>query len=237
MEKVTLNSEIPESVGEFHLDNKEYMQYLYLPIKMGGKGGVCLEQRLWFLRRMIDAALLFENRYLSVSELHKKYVYLTIKQTVIPKGLTQNRPGWHSDGFGTNDVNYVWYDKLPTEFMIGAFEVSTDDAQSMKDFEAIELNANRQIIRNFIDHGDRHPTPADFIQPKPFHLYRLTQNHVHRTVRSDCDQVRMFVKITLSDHVYAQEGNSHNYSIAYHWTLSPRKTERNQPHVQNESNS
>lgn len=218
MQTITLHSTVPESLGEFHVHNKEYCQYLYLPIKMADGFDIVLEPRLKFLENMIYAAIDHECYHKSLDWITGKYIYLTVKQTLVPKGLDQNRPGWHSDGFGTNDVQFIWFNKWPTEFLIGDYEVSKDDIMSMEEMKCHE--------DGYYLHGRQPP----LYEPPPFHLYRIDQNNIHRTVPAPETGVRLFVKITISEHRYAQEGNSHNYNMNYDWTMAPRKTDRNQPH-------
>ncbi|MCE7039270.1 hypothetical protein [Dyadobacter sp. CY312] len=228
METITLHSTVPESLGEFHLSNKEYCQYLYYPIKLAGSFILEMEPRLQFLNHLVTSALLNENKGKDFDWLKKQYVYLTVKQTLVPKGIDQNRPGFHSDGFGTNDVQYIWFDKFPTEFMIGNYTVPVDDVESMREFEKFGnwISAMRK------SDGTWHQKEKNgfFHQPSPFHLYRIDQNHIHRTVPAPETDVRLFVKLTISEHRYAQEGNSHNYGLNYDWEMTHRKTDRNQPH-------
>lgn len=224
-DKIKLNSTIPQHIGRFEPTNKEYMQFLYLPIKFLNDGNLYLEPRLEFLRSMVEVASCDIYRELGSRFYTHTYCYLTVKQTLVPKGLDQNRPGWHSDGFGTSDVQYIFFDKWPTEFMIGNFEVSADDAKSMEDFDRIGKKLLAQSNRIVLD-----PIEGYFHQPNPFYLYRIDQNHIHRTVPAPENGVRMFVKITFSEHKYAQGGNSHNYEVHYDWSLSERSIDRNQPH-------
>ncbi|MBZ5864318.1 hypothetical protein LAG72_24625, partial [Escherichia coli] len=46
------------------------------------------------------------------------FVYLSVKILHVTPDAPGNRPGWHSDGFLTNDLNYIWADRNPTEFFI-----------------------------------------------------------------------------------------------------------------------
>ena len=227
-ETVRLISSEPKSVGVFQLTSKEYCQYLYLPIKMAGSFNIVIEPRLRFLTNMVAEVIAQESQRTSLFSLCEKYIYLTIKQTFIAKEAHHNRPGWHSDGFGTYDVQYIWFDKFPTEFMIGEFNVSSDDTESMADFQRYSEN---MVLNN---RGFRLPGPGSYFhQPDPFHLYFIDQNNIHRTTPATEDGVRTFIKITVSSHIYAQEGNSVNYDLDYSWDLAPRYIDRNQPHAKN----
>ena len=46
----------------------------------------------------------------------ENYVYLTAKTLWVSPENPGNRPGWHSDGFMTDDLNYVWSDRDGTLF-------------------------------------------------------------------------------------------------------------------------
>ncbi len=221
MPKFTLESKIPESLGVFPSPTKEYMQYLYYPCLFPSTH-LILEPRLQSFSPMVNAAL---AQFRSKRMWDNVYVYLTVKQTFVPKDIHQNRPGWHADGFGTNDVQYIWFDKFPTEFMIGSFDVDADDIVSMLDMEAhakkIEWAMSGDIKGDF----------GGFFYPEPFQLYEIDANHIHRTTPATESGSRMFVKITISEHQYAQEGNSVNYHTNYQWDFAPRKAVRNQPHI------
>lgn len=222
MDKIKLSSNGPIVIKEFFLPDTEFCQYLYLPVVMQGTRQLILEERLRYLEPMIMTAISFHEQTLSGAFDH--YVYLTIKRTFVPKDIHQNRPGWHSDGFGTDDVQYIWYDKTPTEFMVGDFEVSTDDVQSMLDMEFFA-----QKIAWF-QSGHIKEYSGTFMRPDPYLLLRIDQHDIHRTTPALTSGPRTFIKITISKHIYAQEGNSHNYGIDYDWKLARRDIARNQPH-------
>lgn len=209
-----LKSSLPLNIGEWHFDRFEYMQYLYLPIKLPGETFL-LEPRISFLSDMVNAAIKAEIILRgSVTWVEDSYLYLTLKQTFVPAEIHHNRPGWHADGFGTEDSQYIWFDKWPTEFLIGEIPVRNDDFDSMVDMCIYE---------------DRHPSSV--ASPDCFYLYRIDQNHVHRTIPAPEDGVRMFIKLTFSKNIYAQKGNSINYGLDYKWDMSQRSLERNQPHL------
>ena len=71
------------------------------------------------------------------------YAYLTC-HNLYQCGKPFNRPGWHIDGFGTDDVNYIWSNKQPTVFNHGPFSLSDDDKQSM-----IDMNNQAKEENNF----------------------------------------------------------------------------------------
>ena len=63
------------------------------------------------------------------------HIYVTARRGYATPGNPLNRPGWHSDGFGTSDVNYVWTDRYPTLFAEQPFEqISADHVDSVRQF-------------------------------------------------------------------------------------------------------
>lgn len=124
----------PKNLGYINVDHSEMMFWQYCPI---GRPGDTLGQVLWqtpenllAFHPLIAAAFVGENNNPT-----KRYVYLTAKTVWVSPPNIGNRPGWHIDGIGTTDVNYIWYDRAPTEFIEGRFDISDDCATSMEDME------------------------------------------------------------------------------------------------------
>lgn len=221
METIILNSQKPVSLGKFILTNKEYMQYLYLPIYFPEfPNDIYGDPRVAFLVPLIEVAAEDFRDKVGEKSFVEHYLYITVKQTFVAKDTHHNRPGFHSDGFQTEDVQYIYFDKFPTEFLIGEYEVPDHDDLSMEAFNEYARIAHKK--------GEKDA----FFLPEPFHLYRIDKNNIHRTTPATSDGVRTFVKITFSRHRYAQEGNSYNYEAPdYNWDLKPRSVDRNQPHA------
>lgn len=216
-----LQSEEPGFNRRFFLDNprKEMAYYLYLPIKMGGNPSLTphLPERLRFLEQIYWTCTL---DWVTTTHYNLKdwYIYLTYKRMFVEPGSPGNRPGWHIDGWGSGgtytagDTNYVWADMNPTEYAVQHFRnISTDDAQSMKDIT---------------DQVDEHSIHV-------YHdctIHRLNQKVVHRVNPVVFPGVRTFIKFTFSQHRLAREGNSHNYLLDYDWYMYGRSMERNLDH-------
>jgi hypothetical protein len=141
--------------------------------------------------------------------LDDQYVYLTAK-TLWVSGDNANRPGWHSDGFGADDRNYVWYDRAPTEFMADSFTLPDDCADSMAIME--QRAAHAEILTYPVKH-----------------LLRLTPSVIHRAPVGVAPGLRTFVKVSISPHRYNLAGNSVNHALGERWALLPRLPERNHP--------
>lgn len=135
-----------------------------------------------------------------------KYVYLTVRRMY---GVN-NREGWHTDGFGTDDINFIWYDSCPTEFDVGEFSLTRDHQKSMQEM------------------GEQHNPNNLKVYPER-HVIQLTQSNVHRVCPEPFQGLRTFVKISVSDSKYNLLGNSVNPLLQYDWEYVPRQKERNHP--------
>lgn len=139
------------------------------------------------------------------------YVYLTAKHLFTGPSCSWNRPGWHIDGFGTDDINFLWSDSYPTEFCVNQeFELSEDHCISM---EQMTEQAKAENIKTY---------PINT-------LLKLDNTIVHRVAQPTEEGFRTFVKISISKNKYNRVGNAHNYMINYDWDLVERSGERNDP--------
>lgn len=201
----------PKVIGKFILECPEMMAYLYLPIKMRGKAydWKHLPARLRWTKPLIREVFNQEGLLL-----HDKYVYLTAKHLYASPDNPVNRPGWHSDGFGTNDINYIWSDVHPTVFAVQKFQNISDDHElSMKQM-------TEQV------------SPLGLTQYGEDSLLRLDQYSIHRAPIIDQGCMRTFVKISISPFKYNLKGNSHNYKMDYDWGMYERSEVRNDPHAE-----
>ena len=144
-----------------------------------------------------------------MERLWDQYVYLTAKTLWVSGDYIGNRPGWHSDGFGTNDLNYIWYDRAPTEFLDADFDLPDDCA------DAMEQMANHALGRVPVLYPDKH-------------LLRLDPSVIHRSPVDFEAGMRTFVKVSVSPDRYDLVGNSVNHALPA-WPLTARKAERNHP--------
>jgi hypothetical protein len=190
----------------------EMMFYMYLPVKMAGSRNCCeYPENLNYMTPlfwMVEDYLKFEQSELDYDE---HYIYATAKTMYVEGNFSGNRPGWHTDGFGSNgDLNFIWYDKNPTEFAIQEFgDISSDDKQSMID---IENQIKPECIKTY-------PCKT---------LLMLDEGIVHRVNPVIESGIRTFIKISVSKNKFNLKGNSHNYLFDYDWNMADRQTERNQ---------
>jgi len=113
----------PKLTSEHKIICEEMMFYMYLPIKMKHQNYTTVHDRLKIFTKLIDRAILNE---MNITSLWEKYIYLTAKHIHVTPEYPGNRPGYHADGFGTEDINYIWTDKYPTVFCIQDFDLVDD---------------------------------------------------------------------------------------------------------------
>lgn len=178
----------------------------YLPIKMSNIENlgrdIKIPQNLLWITPLVD--LIIND----IEEEH--YLYLTVKHIYVVPNNMGNRPGWHSDGFKTNDLNYIWTDKFSTEFCIKEFNITDDCEISMIEMQQ-QVNKDNIIVYNEKS------------------LLKLDQYNIHRSPEIGSGY-RTFIKLSLSTERYNLQGNAHNYLFDYHWKMKKRMIERNHPH-------
>lgn len=193
----------PDEVGDFSdLEAPEMMYYLYYPIKDINDFHLSIPHNLEWLKPMIRAVLRNSKNWLD------RYVYVTCKHYYVEPGSYGNRPGWHGDGFGTDDVNYVWCNISPTEFCIQDFDIHDDDEISLREFAEQAKEENVVAV-------------------KPGVMYRIEPDHIHRVALNKEGGFRSFVKISVSKHKYNLKGNSVNPDISKDWKFYTRDEMRN----------
>ncbi len=182
------------------------MHYQYLPVQMPGSTILLLPPNLGFIRPMVERIRWdsFRRGFMD------PYIYVTAKRRFASPDNPLNRPGWHCDGFGTDDLNYVWMDKWGSRVALQDFtNIDPSHARSMENFEA--------QIKGW-----------DILSPMM--IYRLSPYVVHNTpLIPDAGGMRSFIKISVSNYPYNLIGNSHNHLFDYDWKMYPRSDVRNDP--------
>lgn len=197
---------LPADLGLVDIHPTEMMFWMYCPIATP-REAVTLPDNLAQFRPIIDAIEQYEY-----DAFEGRYVYLTAKTLWVSDDYIGNRPGWHSDGFGTSDVNYIWSDRAPTDFLHDAFDLPHDCPDAMAIMEERANRSNAQIV-TFADR----------------HLLRLDPRVIHRSPVGFAAGMRTFVKVSISTDRYDLEGNSINHALQERWPLRPRAIERNHP--------
>lgn len=200
----------PFAISEHKINVEEMFFYQYLPISMEGISGIRLPQQLEIFQPLIFTAL--DHVYRRNQKF--KYVYITAKNLFISEGKNLNRPGWHSDGFLTDDLNFIWCNDVPTEFITGDWSkevIPQDHNLSIPVFDYLAKTSEVQIC-------------------EPNTLYLLDQFVIHECAKySGQPKMRCFVKISFSNEKYNLKGNSHNYEFDYEWEMKERSLTRNHP--------
>lgn len=199
--------EAPVVIDIVQINEPQFMTYLYLPIKLK-HDKIKLPDRLQNFWPLIRRSLL--DFAANEGDNFNVNVYITVKSGFVSQGNSGNREGWHVDGFGSHgDINYIWSDLNPTQFAIQQFaEISENDKLSMKQMADQICGVN---IKTYPNNS----------------LLKLHEGVVHRVNPNVKSGFRSFVKISFSEHIFNNEGNSHNYLIDYNWKMIPRSVERN----------
>jgi hypothetical protein len=202
--------DLPKVLGIFEVEAKEMMFYQYLPIKMPSGAKILYEQRLKCFDNLVSAICCDYITEFGLDNYMKSYIYLTAKFLYQMPNCSFNRMGWHSDGFLTDDINYIWCDKYPTIFNKTDFELPLDDSLSMEEMEKQAMPYNDVIY-------------------KENQLLRLNQFNIHKVANIANGGMRTFFKVSFSKDKYDLIGNSHNYLLDYDWEMRKRRPERNIP--------
>jgi hypothetical protein len=200
----------PKHLGVIEIDCPEMLFYQYLPIKLIGQTNPIVEDRLKCFESLIGACCCDFVADYGLSRYMDSYVYLTAKNLYQGKGCSFNRKGYHSDGFLTDDINYLWSNSSPTVFNFGEFDLSLDDDTSIIEMEQ-QAKKNNEV---FCSNGS---------------LLRLDQFVIHKVSDEQIEGMRTFVKVSFSKDRYDLKGNAKNYLLDYDWEMRERQAKRNIP--------
>jgi hypothetical protein len=196
-------SKEPLQIGRFNIQCSEMMFVQDMPIKMAHDSRILLPKNLevfWPLVRAVYGYLLLDD-----------YVYLSAKKLFTSSTCSWNRPGWHIDGFGTDDINFLWSDSYPTEFCVNqGFDLSKDHTLSMQEMEQQARSENIKTYDNGL-------------------LLRIDNTIVHRVANVKHEGYRTFAKISISKNKYNRVGTARNYLFDYDWDMTERTITRNDP--------
>lgn len=203
----------PIDLGHIDLSPVEMMAWLYCPIKLPGAEGCVIPPNLRQFSEIVRAVYLdawhsgdWTENWLD------KYIYLTAKTLWVTPEAPGNRPGWHCDGYGSDDLNYVWADCNPTLF----FEVPGLPMHYSEDHKAymLEMTQDVELFPHWVKtYPDKH-------------LLRMDEHVIHNVAPCPKPGFRSFVKVSVSNHRYLLAGNSVNHELPA-WTYEPRGVERN----------
>lgn len=209
----------PKMVAEFFdVELDEFMNWMYLPVRWntGPLDDVRLPYNLLPIAEMVRAVLD------DLDGAPGQYVYVTGKHNFATPGNPLNRGGWHCDGFGTDDLNYVWWAGAGTRFLICNYgiddRIPADHIGSLDAFEKLAEEA--ESGRGGMKVGTR-PQRT---------LYKIDRWVIHATPEiPEPGEMRSWVKVSVSPNRYNLMGNAHNDKFEYRWRMWPRSTIRNDP--------
>lgn len=206
----------PIEVAKIECNIEEMFFYQYLPIRIMGhkyylKFAIPDQLNIfWPLLWQIEQDFIKMN---GEDEFYNTNIYLTAKRLFVTSGCGLNRDGWHTDGFGSDDINYIWCDTHPMKYVTGKWNnISDDHNESLKQFQQIGQSG---VNTNWCE---------------PNTIYRLDDTVIHAQDEYSGDPfIRTFVKVSFSKEKYNLKGNSHNYLLSYEWEMKDRNVERNHP--------
>jgi hypothetical protein len=205
----TIYGAAPVDLGLVDLSPTEMMFWLYCPIKLPGMQSVSVPDNLANYRPIWERARLdCGDRW------GESYAYITAKTLWVTPENPGNRPGWHSDGFLTDDLNYIWSDTNPTIFW------EPDQRYRFSADHLVSLSQMGALAESDVSSHVTYPIK---------HMLRLDQAVLHKVNTGIKAGLRTFVKISVSRHRYALRGNSINHELASGWTYANRHEERNCP--------
>lgn len=210
MSQIRFYGELPISLGIHKVVCPEMLFYQYLPIKLAGQSEPKTEPRLLPFNDLIGVCCCDFIGKNGLNEYVASYVYLTAKCLYARPDCPINRPGYHSDGFMTEDINYIWSDKFPTIFNKSQYALTMHHEYSLNEMEQQSLKENEVIYQEC-------------------ELLRLDQYNIHKVANVTETAIRTFFKLSFSKEQYNLAGNSHNYLLGYNWQMKPRLENRNHP--------
>lgn len=207
MQTDSIYGNLPRGLGLIDLSPAEMMFWLYCPIKVPGTNSLVVPDNLVHFDPILDAVCAEQDWF-------DRFIYITAKTLWVTPSYPGNRPGWHSDGFLTDDLNYIWYDSSPTVFFFDGegYAFTADHADSLLEMDSL-----------------CEPRKSSHITYPVKHLLKLDQTVLHKVGTVFEPGVRTFVKISVSRHRYALKGNSVNHRLASDWEYDSRVVGRNCP--------
>lgn len=202
---------LPVDLGLVELFPEEMMAWLYCPIKRPGETSTTTPDNLRGFHPIVERVWLD----LPVYDWMNSYIYITAKTLFVSPENPGNRPGWHSDGFMTDDLNYIWADANPTVFWHsknGMASFSADHALSTPEMDGL----------------CEHDTENHVTYPLK-HVLRLDETVMHKVAPVTTAGMRTFVKVSVSKNIYALKGNSINHRLPLDANYGQRSAERNCP--------
>jgi len=202
--------QLPKVVDYIECINEQMMFYQDMPIKFPKDISCKIEKRLMNYYEVISSSCNNFIETFGMKEYESRYVYVSVKYLFQKKDCSYNRMGWHSDGFMSDDITYIWSDKFPTIFNTSNFVLTQNHEASLKEMQE---QADEKNNTNYLENT----------------LVRINQYNIHKVADVTEDGMRSFVKVSFSKDKFDLLGNSHNYELEYKWDMKLRNTNRNVP--------
>jgi O-acetyl-ADP-ribose deacetylase (regulator of RNase III) len=186
--------------------SKPVTSVLNMPIKMPGseiRVPKELEQFREFLQKIIDHEKAVNPR------MDEFYMYLTVDQHAVKKGLTHRRPGVHIDG--VQGARYAV--KLPPEHLYSASD-KLGTVFYDQPFDLTALDPAKQHVHAELER-QADETRASAVPD--FDIAFWDSYSVHRADLAKEDLFRTFIRVEFSMKQYDSEGDTHNPLFEYDW--------------------
>jgi hypothetical protein len=200
----------PRVIATIDLKCTEMMAWLYCPIKLPGHLQETYPANLAQFLPIVSAVYVDTGAV----DWMDSYVYLTAKRLWVSPENPGNREGWHADGYGTPDLNYIWADKSPTLFWEPKALLPYPDDHKLS---MLRMEEDARLLPH---HIRTYPNNT---------LLRLDETVIHAVAPCETAGWRTFVKVSVSKERYLLEGNSINHELAPDWTYVAREAVRNCP--------
>jgi hypothetical protein len=178
----------------------------YMPISVPGTS-------MLFIPKNLEWVAPITNLIRFDDEWKNHYVYLTAKHLWVDSDNPGNRKGWHIDGYLSDDVNWVWCDRNPTEY-VPYLDSQEFDEEHIGSLAQMHILASRSTV---------HEIPVNTVVDM--------ERTVHRVKENILPGMRTFVKLSFSKHKYNLQGNAINPCLDLGWKMYPREEGRNHPYV------
>lgn len=184
---------------ELDTSNMEFSNIVYMCIKQANNSEYKIPDNYSYIVNQIIGSIHHKSDYLYEND-WKYNCYLTIKRRYVSPGSNDNRPGWHIDGFKSDQYNFIWFDSIPTEVCAGRFDLSNDHEDSLEEM-LIQSGGNDKFVHTLSENN----------------LYEMDQSCVHRTSINKMNKaiLRTFIKITYSKEMFNCIGNAWNYKLPH----------------------
>ena len=205
MNKLQIISSIPKGIPlALQIDKLDYCNHSYMCISTEGSSSYSVPNNLEHLVLDLISGIYAASPYLYDND-YKYNCYLSIKHEYVQPGASGNREGWHIDGFKSDQLNFIWFNSIPTQVCLGNFIITNDHDISLEEMEKQALLKDKSITKLDINK-----------------LYELNQQCVHCVTPNDSSEaiLRTFIKLTFSKEIFNLYGNAWNYKLPH---IKPNK--------------